>query len=64
LDGYRTIYSLIHNSDGVADEARITINGTMLSADEARIVRLALESVANVLENRLGFADDGTALMG
>jgi hypothetical protein len=44
------------------DEAHITVNGTGLSADEARIVRLALESFEDVLANALGFKDDGTAL--
>jgi hypothetical protein len=44
------------------DEAQITVNGTRLTADEARIVRLALESFADILENALGFKDDGTAL--
>jgi hypothetical protein len=44
------------------DEAQITVNGTPLTADEARIVRLALESFEDVLKNALGFKDDGTAL--
>lgn len=44
------------------DEASITINGTKLSTDEARVVRLSMASFADVLENGLGFKDDGTAL--
>ena len=44
------------------DEALITVNGTRLSTDEARIVRLALESFEDVLANALGFKDDGIAL--
>jgi len=40
-------------------EAEIAVNGTRLTHDEARIVRLALESFADILENQLGFKDDG-----
>jgi hypothetical protein len=39
-------------------EAEITVNGTRLTDDEARMVRLALESFADILENQLGFKDD------
>jgi hypothetical protein len=41
------------------DEAEIKVNGTRLTHDEARIVRLALESFADILENQLGFKDEG-----
>jgi hypothetical protein len=44
------------------DEAEITVNGTRLTHDEARIVRLALESFADILENQLGFKDDGVPI--
>jgi hypothetical protein len=43
-------------------EADITVNGTRLTHDEARIVRLALESFADILENQLGFKDDGISI--
>jgi hypothetical protein len=40
-------------------DASITINGTRLTDDEVRIVRLALEAFSDILENQLGFKDDG-----
>jgi hypothetical protein len=40
-------------------EADITVNGTRLTHEEARIVKLALESFADILENQLGLKDDG-----
>lgn len=43
-------------------EADITVNGTRLTDNEARIVRLALASFADILANELGFKDDGIAL--
>jgi hypothetical protein len=41
-------------------EAEITVNGTWLTDNEARIVRLALASFADILANELGFKDDGS----
>ena len=41
--------------------AHITVNGTRLRAEEARIVSLALESFEKLLVYALGFKDDGTA---
>jgi hypothetical protein len=43
-------------------EAFITVDGTKLTDDESRMVRLALESFADILANELGFKDDGIAL--
>lgn len=43
-------------------EADITVNGTRLTDNEARIVRLALASFADILANELGFKDNGIAL--
>ena len=43
------------------DGAHITVNGTQLSADEARIVSLALESLERLLVDALEFKDDETA---
>jgi hypothetical protein len=37
------------------DEAKITVNGTQLTDDEARIVRLALATFADIMANQLGF---------
>jgi hypothetical protein len=44
------------------DQATITVNGTRLTDNEARIVRLALATFADVLANQLGFKDDGIAI--
>ncbi len=44
------------------DEATITVNGTKLTNNEARIVRLALATFADILANQLGFKDDGIAV--
>jgi hypothetical protein len=44
------------------DEATITVNGTRLTNNEARIVRLALATFADIMANQLGFKDDGIAL--
>jgi hypothetical protein len=43
-------------------EASITINGTKLTDDDSRMVRLALESFADILANELGFKDEGIEL--
>ena len=43
-------------------EAEITVNGTRLTDNESRIVRLALESFADIMANQMGFKDDGIAL--
>jgi hypothetical protein len=43
-------------------EAEITINGTRLTNNEARMVRLALASFAEIMANQLGFKDDGIPL--
>lgn len=40
-------------------EAGIIVNGSRLTHDETRIVRLALEAFADILENQLEFKDDG-----
>ena len=44
------------------DEAVITINGTRLSDAESMTVRLAIDTLANVLAEGLGFENDGIAL--
>lgn len=44
------------------DEAAVTVNGTRLTNNEARIVRLALATFADIMANQLGFKDDGIAL--
>jgi hypothetical protein len=43
-------------------EAEITINATKLTDDEARVVRVALATLAEVLSNQLGFKDNGIPL--
>jgi hypothetical protein len=43
-------------------EAEITVNGTKLTHDEARIVRLAHESFADILENQIGYEDNGVPI--
>ena len=43
-------------------EAEITVNGIRLANNEARIIRLALASFADILANELGFKNDGIAL--
>jgi hypothetical protein len=43
-------------------EAEITINGTKLSDTESMTVRVAIDTLANVLAEGLGFKDDGIAL--
>jgi hypothetical protein len=43
-------------------KADITVNGTRLTNNEARIVRLALATFADIMANQLGFKDDGIAL--
>jgi hypothetical protein len=44
------------------DEAVITINGVRLSDAESMIVRVAIDTLANVLAEGLGFDNDGIAL--
>ena len=44
------------------DEADITINGTKLSDTESMTVRVAIDTLANVLAEGLGLEHDGTAL--
>jgi hypothetical protein len=46
----------------VRDEAVITVNGSRLTDTESRVIRLALATFADILENQLGFKDDGIAL--
>jgi len=41
-------------------EAEITVNGTKLTDNQSRMVRLALENFAEILAN--SFEDDGIAL--
>jgi hypothetical protein len=42
--------------------AEITVNGTRLTNNEARMVRLALASFADIIANQLGFKNDGIPL--
>jgi hypothetical protein len=44
------------------DEADITINGTKLNDSESMTVRVAIDTLANVLAEGLGLEDDGMAL--
>jgi len=44
------------------DEADITINGTKLSDSESMTVRVAIDTLANVLAEGLGLEHDGTVL--
>jgi hypothetical protein len=44
------------------DEADITINGTKLNDAESMTVRVAIDTLANVLAEGLGLEDDGIAL--
>jgi hypothetical protein len=44
------------------DEAEITINGAKLSDAESMTVRVAIDTLANVLAEGLGLENDGTAL--
>jgi hypothetical protein len=44
------------------DEAEITINGVRLSDAESMTVRVAIDTLANVLAEGLGLENDGTAL--
>jgi hypothetical protein len=46
----------------IQDEAVITINGTKLNDSESMIVRIAIETLENVLGKGLGFEDDGIPL--
>jgi hypothetical protein len=43
-------------------EAEITINGDRLSDAESMTVRVAIDTLANVLAEGLGFENDGIAL--
>jgi hypothetical protein len=43
-------------------ESKITVNGTQLSDSEVRVVGVALEALANILENDLDLKDDGIPL--
>ncbi len=43
-------------------EADITVNGTQLTNNKARIVRLALATFADIMANQLGFKEDGIPL--
>jgi hypothetical protein len=44
------------------DEAEITINGAKLTDAESMTVRVAIDTLANVLAEGLGFESDGIAL--
>jgi hypothetical protein len=44
------------------EEAEITINGAKLSDAESMTVRVAIDTLANVLAEGLGFENDGIAL--
>lgn len=44
------------------EEAEITINGAKLTDSESMTVRVAIDTLANVLAEGLGFENDGIAL--
>lgn len=44
------------------DEAEITINGAKLTDAESMTIRVAIDTLANVLAEGLGFENDGIAL--
>jgi hypothetical protein len=44
------------------DEAEITINGAKLTDAESMTVRVAIDTLANVLAEGLGLENDGVAL--
>jgi hypothetical protein len=44
------------------DEAEITINGAKLTEAESMTVRVAIDTLANVLAEGLGLENDGIAL--
>jgi hypothetical protein len=44
------------------EEAEITINGAKLTETESMTVRVAIDTLANVLAEGLGFENDGIAL--
>jgi hypothetical protein len=44
------------------DEAEITINGAKLSDAESMTVRVAIDALANILGEGLGFKSNGIAL--
>jgi len=46
----------------MSNEARIDINGTRLTNNEAMVVRVALAAFADILATQLGFKDDGIAV--
>jgi hypothetical protein len=46
----------------VQQEAEITVNGTRLTDNDARIVRLALATFADIMANQLRLKADGVAL--
>jgi hypothetical protein len=46
----------------MSSEAQITINGTALSEQESRMVRLALDSLADIIGSQMGMKDKGFAL--
>lgn len=47
---------------GMQDEAEITINGIKLTDAESMTVRVAIDTLANVLAEGLGLESDGVAL--
>jgi hypothetical protein len=53
-----------HAADGLVmqEEADITINGAKLTDAESMTVRVAIDTLANVLAEGLGFENDGIAL--
>jgi hypothetical protein len=44
------------------DEAEITINGAKLTDSESMTIRVAIDTLANVLAEGLGLENDGVAL--
>ena len=44
------------------EEAKITINGAKLTDSESMTVRVAIDTLANVLADGLGFKNSGIAL--
>lgn len=51
-----------NNARGVMQEAAITINGATLTDTESMTVRVAIDTLANVLAEGLGLKDDGIEL--
>jgi hypothetical protein len=46
----------------VQQEAEITVNGTKLTNNESRVVRIALSTFADIMANQRKFKDNGIPL--